>query len=94
MESKATGILSTGSAWEGETEENPRKFGTLVAPFLYAPIHSHTFVARLDMAVDGIDNSVYEVRAVVVRSLCAWPYHAVVVMHAAWFGADEHSNGT
>jgi Cu2+-containing amine oxidase len=70
MESKATGILSTGSAWEGETEENPRKFGTLVAPFLYAPIHSHTFVARLDMAVDGIDNSVYEVGV-----FHAWLFH-------------------
>ena len=61
MEAKATGILSTGSAWEGETPENPRKYGTLVAPQLYAPIHSHTFVCRLDMAVDGIDNSVFEV---------------------------------
>ena len=64
LESKATGILSTGSAWEGETPETPRKFGTLVAPQLYAPIHTHTFVCRLDMAVDGIDNSVYEVRDV------------------------------
>lgn len=70
LESKATGILSTGSAWEGETPENPRKYGTLVAPQLYAPIHTHTFVCRLDMAVDGIDNSVYEVSSCVLALVC------------------------
>ncbi len=71
LESKATGILSTGTAWEGETPENPRKFGALVAPSVYAPIHTHTFAARLDMAVDGIDNSVYEVGDIAGVLLCA-----------------------
>jgi len=32
----------------GET----RKYGTTIAPGLYAPVHQHFFVARLDMAVD------------------------------------------
>lgn len=32
----------------GET----RKYGTTIAPGLYAPVHQHFFVARMDMAVD------------------------------------------
>ncbi|CAI5484567.1 unnamed protein product [Closterium sp. Yama58-4] len=45
---KLTGILSVGALREGEE----RKYGTLLAPGLYAPIHQHFFVARMDMAVD------------------------------------------
>jgi len=33
---------------QGET----RKYGTTIAPGLYAPVHQHFFVARMDMAVD------------------------------------------
>jgi primary-amine oxidase len=41
-------------------DEIPRH-GTLVAPGLKAPIHHHVFCVRLDMSVDGPNNSVYEV---------------------------------
>jgi primary-amine oxidase len=34
-----------------------------VAPRLYAPNHQHFFNVRLDMMVDGLHNSVYEVHA-------------------------------
>ena len=54
---KLTGILNTGALAAGET----RKYGTLVAPQLYAPNHQHFFNVRLDMMVDGLANSVYEV---------------------------------
>eukprot|EP00249_Psilotum_nudum_P012903 c24037_g1_i1 orf=554-2908(+) len=47
-EVKLTGILSLGALRPGET----RKHGTVIAPGLYAPVHQHFFVARLDMAVD------------------------------------------
>ncbi|KAL9335245.1 hypothetical protein Peur_072426 [Populus x canadensis] len=47
-EVKLTGILSLGSLQPGET----RKYGTTIAPGLYAPVHQHFFVARMDMAVD------------------------------------------
>ncbi|OIW18325.1 hypothetical protein TanjilG_31465 [Lupinus angustifolius] len=30
-----------------------RKYGTMIAPGLYAPVHQHFFVARMDMAVDS-----------------------------------------
>ncbi|KAG7021428.1 maoII, partial [Cucurbita argyrosperma subsp. argyrosperma] len=47
-EVKLTGILSLGALQPGEY----RKYGTMIAPGLYAPVHQHFFVARMDMAVD------------------------------------------
>ncbi|OWM65414.1 uncharacterized protein LOC116212918 [Punica granatum] len=47
-EVKLTGILSLGALLPGEV----RKYGTMIAPGLYAPVHQHFFVARMDMAVD------------------------------------------
>jgi primary-amine oxidase len=57
FEMKLTGILSTAALPPGETS----KYGTLLAPQLYAPIHQHFVCLRLDMMVDGPHNSVYEV---------------------------------
>jgi primary-amine oxidase len=37
------------------------KYGQLVAPQVNAPIHQHILCIRLDMMVDGQNNSVYEV---------------------------------
>ncbi|CAN1294250.1 Amine oxidase [copper-containing] zeta, peroxisomal [Linum perenne] len=47
-EVKLTGILSLGALQPGEV----RKYGTTIAPGLYAPVHQHFFVARMNMAVD------------------------------------------
>ena len=54
---KLTGILTTGALQPGDT---PR-FGTELTPQLYGAHHQHVFSVRLDMAVDGDRNSVYEV---------------------------------
>ncbi|KAE8705255.1 hypothetical protein F3Y22_tig00110429pilonHSYRG00386 [Hibiscus syriacus] len=43
-----TGILSLGALQPGES----RKYGTMIAPGLYAPVHQHFFVARMNMAID------------------------------------------
>jgi primary-amine oxidase len=51
--------LATGAVPPGEDPE----FGTRGAPGLYAPNHQHFFCFRLDMAVDGQRNSVYEVNS-------------------------------
>ena len=56
-EVKLTGMVSTGAVMPGEVP----KYGTLVAPQLNAPIHQHIFNVRLDMNIDGANNSVYEV---------------------------------
>ena len=59
-EVKLTGIMNTTSLSKGEAAE----FGVEIAPQLNAPFHQHLFVARLNMAVDGAQNSVYEVNTV------------------------------
>jgi primary-amine oxidase len=61
FEVKATGVVFT-SAYPREGYE----FATEVAPGLGAPHHQHLFSARLDMAVDGVDNYVDELEAVLV----------------------------
>ena len=58
FEVKLTGIMSTGAVEPGEKP----KYGQLLnEDGLYAPIHQHIFNMRLDMDVDGLPNSVYEV---------------------------------
>ena len=54
---KLTGILNNAAVPPGEVP----KYGTLIAPQLNAHIHQHFFNVRLDMSVDGPNNSVYEV---------------------------------
>jgi primary-amine oxidase len=55
-EVKPTGIVLTQGADGSEPE-----VGVEVAPGLIAPHHQHFFCVRLDMAVDGERNTVYEV---------------------------------
>jgi primary-amine oxidase len=57
LEVKLTGIMETGALQPGRS---PR-YGTTIAPQLYAPYHQHIFCFRLDFDVDGTANSVYEV---------------------------------
>jgi primary-amine oxidase len=56
-EIKLTGVISNGALPPGATPEH----GTVVAPGVYGPHHQHFFNIRLDMAVDGAANRVYEV---------------------------------
>ena len=57
---KLTGVISTGAVPPGTVPGH----GTLVAPGVYGPHHQHFFNVRLDMAVDGPANRVYEVNPV------------------------------
>ena len=69
-EVKLTGILSLGALQPGDG----RKYGTTIAPGLYAPVHQHFFVARMDMAVDckpgGTHNQVWFLR---LSDPCLYP---------------------
>ena len=58
LEIKITGIMSTASAPFGQT---PPHGQALNPAGLYGPIHQHIFNIRLDMAIDGLDNTVHEV---------------------------------
>lgn len=54
---KLTGILTTAALQPGSST----KYGTEVAPQLYGPNHQHFLCVRLDMNVDGTNNTVREV---------------------------------
>ncbi|ANL51002.1 amine oxidase (copper-containing) (plasmid) [Rhizobium phaseoli] len=56
FEMKATGIINTAAC----PPEQPGKYGTEVLPGVVGHIHQHIFCARLDMTVDGDENSVVE----------------------------------
>ncbi len=68
---KMTGVISNGATMPGERP----KWGELVAPQVYGPIHQHFFNMRLDMMVDGPNNSVYEVNTVSDDSGPDNPHH-------------------
>jgi primary-amine oxidase len=57
FEVKLTGIVVTTALPPGESSD----FGTVVAAQTLASHHQHFFSIRLDMAVDGLRNTVYEV---------------------------------
>lgn len=58
LETKATGVVFTNSVPNGTTAASQE-----IAPGLGAPFHQHMLCARLDMAVDGLNNAVDEVEA-------------------------------
>ena len=61
FEMKATGIINTVACRPGQ----PSRYGNEVMPGVMGQIHQHLFCARLDMAVDGAENTVVECDVVV-----------------------------
>lgn len=80
-EIKLSGELSTNLLSEGEGPTPSH--GVLVADGVNAQVHQHMFCARLDMAVDGLDNVVSEVDVV------AEPWDAKKNPYGNAFGAVE-----
>ncbi|CAF3861907.1 unnamed protein product [Rotaria sp. Silwood1] len=58
-EVKLSGILSLGAV----PPQQKSSYGSLIAPQLTAPYHQHFFNIRLDLAIDGINNTAYVVEA-------------------------------
>jgi primary-amine oxidase len=67
-EVRATGILVTSHAGAS------RGSGTLVDQDTYAPFHQHFIVARLDLDIDGADNTVYALDSVAAAAGGDDPY--------------------
>jgi primary-amine oxidase len=59
LQIKLTGVMSTGALPAGQKPEH----GVIVAPGLYGPHHQHYFSIRMDMMVDGPNNSVVELNS-------------------------------
>jgi primary-amine oxidase len=70
-EVRATGILVTSHADSGGSGPGA---GTLVDQGTYAPFHQHFIVARMDLDVDGADNTVYAIDSVPARAGRNDPY--------------------
>ena len=60
VEAKATGVVFGGAGIPGT--DNPHN--TEISPGLFTPVHQHIFSARLDVAVDGEDNTLHEIDVV------------------------------
>lgn len=60
LDIKMTGILQTAALPPGETTP----YGMMLNDGLYAPHHQHIFCIRMDMAIDGQNNTVVEVDTV------------------------------
>ncbi|MGK9149311.1 primary-amine oxidase [Plantibacter flavus] len=70
VEAKATGIVFAGAGLPGAANPHAPE----IAPGLFAPVHQHLFCARLDVAIDGEDNTLHEVDVVGVPTGERNPY--------------------
>jgi primary-amine oxidase len=75
-EVRASGIMVTTSFPEGRQPP----YGTLVDERTYAPFHQHFVVARLDLDVDGTDNTVYSVDSEAPPTSADNPYGLALVV--------------
>ena len=90
-EVKLTGVISNGALPPGERPAH----GTLVAPQVYGPNHQHFFSVRLDMMVDGLENSVVECDSVPVPAGPENPHdNAWVVRETPLTRESEAQRGT
>ncbi len=86
-EVKLTGVASVGALPLDERPEH----GVLVAPGLYGPNHQHFFCVRLDMMVDGDDNSVYECNSEAVPPGPANPHGNAWVVKSTLLGRESEA---
>lgn len=70
MEAKATGIVFAGAGEQGIADPHAPE----IAPGIFAPVHQHIFNARLDVAIDGEQNSLHEIDVVGVPTGPGNPY--------------------
>jgi primary-amine oxidase len=87
FEARATGIILTAAAEPGES---PRH-GTLVAPQLSGLYHQHVFCARLDLDVDGEENTVVEVSSEALPWGPENPYGGAFVTRETELGTEREA---
>ena len=87
-EVRATGIMVTTPIAEGAATPPT---GTLVDQRTYAPFHQHFLVARLDMDVDGQNNTVLEIDSKALPVGPDNPYGLAVVTEATPIASEAES---
>ena len=87
-EVRATGLMvTTPLAEAGDTSPT----GTLVDQRTYAPFHQHFLVARLDLDVDGADNTVVEVDSVAAPISADNPYGLALHTRGSTIASESES---
>ena len=92
-EMRLTGIDSNGVVPQGTTADDTGGFYEIVAPQVKTSIHQHHFNFRLDFAVDGGTNSVYEVHNQPVDTT-SWTHAESANPSGQGWYADESLLGT
>ena len=87
-EIRATGIMVTTPFPDGAT---PPAYGTVVDTNSYAPYHQHFLVARLDLDVDGEDNTVMEIDSVAPPVSAENPYGLALVTESTPITSEAHA---
>lgn len=84
-EIRATGIMVVSHFAEGRQPP----YGTLVDQRTYAPFHQHFLIARLDLDVDGTDNTVYMTESEPLPTGPDNPYGLALVHRCAPLRTEE-----
>ncbi len=87
-EVRATGLMVTTPSAAGSP---PPATGTVVDERTYAPFHQHFLVARLDLDVDGADNTVMEVDSRALPVSAENPYGLAVVTESTPVRSEAES---
>jgi primary-amine oxidase len=85
FEAKLTGIVLTLAA----DPDKDYPSSTEIDPGLLAPYHQHIFAARLDLDVDGVENSVVEVEAVAIPAGPDNPHGAAYTTSATVLSSES-----
>ena len=87
-EVRATGLMvTTPLAATGDTSA----YGTVVDARTYAPFHQHFIVAKLDLDVDGAENTVYEVDSVAAPITADNPHGLALTTEATAITSESQS---
>ena len=87
-EVRATGLMVTTPL---ARVEDRSAYGTVVDDRTYAPFHQHFIVAKLDLDIDGADNSVLEVDSVAAPMGPDNPYGLAVTTEATTINSERES---